>query len=259
MRTRFDDPFLQRLFDTFRAEVDEQFHFTELGPSPWTAPPAALAATRVALVTTAALHLAGDAPFRTATERLGDTGYRIVPRGTPPFALDLDAPYVDRRHVAQDPEVALPLAALEALHRAGLVGEPAPRHVSFSGGIVWPWPALAEPARETAEIFLEDGVGAVVLLPTCPLCVQTVALLARAYEERGLPTVTLTLLPELTRLVGAPRALAVHFPFGAPCGEAGHGAMHQAVLREALALFAQATGPGTLREATLRWRRTMDR
>ncbi len=259
MRTTFDDPFLQRIFDTFRAEVDEQFHFVEPGAVPWAKPPMTPAATRVALVSTAALHLAGDEPFRSATERLGDPSYRIVPRGTPPFAFDLEAPYVDRRHVARDPEVALPLAALEALHRAGVTGEPAPRHASFSGGIVHPWPALADPARETADIFVEDGVGAVVLIPTCPLCVQTVALLARAYEERGLPTVTLTLLPELTGIVGAPRALSVRFPFGAPCGEAGNGAMHQAVLRETLALLVEAREPGTLREATLRWRRTMER
>jgi D-proline reductase (dithiol) PrdB len=245
---------LTRLIESLRAEVDPAFEFASPGPSPWSAAPPAAASLSVALITTAGLHLAGDEPF--ADRRLGDTTFRIVPRGTEPERLDLLAPYVDRRYIPGDPEVALPLQALEALHELGHTGPPAPRHFSFSGGIVRPLPGLLESAARIAAILEEDGAGTVILLPSCSLCVQTVCLLAREIEARGTPTVALTLIPELTRLVGAPRALSVRFPFGAPAGDPGNSPLHQAVLLEALRLLVEATEPGTVRDSALAWRRS---
>ncbi len=247
-------PLLQRIVDAIRADIDPDFDFVSLGPIPWCAAPSGVTRAPVAMITTAGLHLLDDPPF--ADRRRGDTSFRIVPRGTEPEQLDLLAPYVDRHYIPGDPEVALPLGALEALHREGLAGPPAARHVSFSGGIVRPLPGLLDSAARIAEIFREDGVGAVVLLPSCSLCVQTVCILARELESRGMPTVSLTLIPELTRIVGAPRALSVRFPFGAPAGDPGNEAIHRAVLLEALRLLEEASETGTLRESALSWRRS---
>ncbi len=245
---------LDRVVASIRAELDPSFEFRSPGPIPWCAASVDAARGPVALVTTAGLHLLSDPPF--ADDRLGDTSFRIVPRGTAPEELDLLAPYVDRKYIPGDPEVALPLDALERLHLRGAAGPPAPRHVSFSGGIVHPLPGLLPAASDVARIFREDGVGAVVLLPSCSLCVQTVCILARELEASGVPTVALTLLPELTRIVGAPRALALRFPFGAPAGDPGNAPLHEAVLLEALRLLIDAEAPGTLRESSHAWRRS---
>lgn len=256
MRTEFSDPVLLRVVQGIRQTVDPSFTPAEPGEPPSLCRPrAALDQLRVALVSTAGLHLAGDVPFRSAEDPLGDPSFRVVPRGTQPLELDLAAPYVDPRHIPRDPEVALPLAALERLHARGLVGVPAPRHASFSGGIVRPFPGLDDSARELGAMFADDGVDAVVLIPSCPLCVQTVCLLARALEAQGIPTVCLTLLPELTRIVGAPRSLALRFAFGAPCGDAGNAPLHEAVLEQALQWLVEAEEPGLLRESPLTWRR----
>jgi len=247
-------PVLQRIVDAIRAEVDPHFEWVRLGPIPWSDAPPDLTRAPVAMITTAGLHLRTDPPF--ADRRLGDTSFRVVPRGTQPEQLDLLAPTVDRRYIPGDPEVALPLDALEALHRRGLAGAPAARHISLSGGIVRPLPGLAESAAGIAEILREDRVAGVILLPSCSLCVQSVCIVARELESRGLPTVSLTLLPELTRIVGAPRALSVRFPFGAPAGDPGNRALHEAVLLEALALLSEAREAGSMRESTLGWRRS---
>lgn len=251
-----EDSTLQRVRETIRASTDPEFDFTSPGPIPWRPVETPLAETTVALVTTSALHLKGDTPFRTLDDALGDTSYRIIPHDSSTGLLDLDAPYLDRRHIPLDPEVAFPRRALNELHRQGKVGPPAARHASFSPGIVRPYPGLTESVESLAAILREDGAGAVILLPTCPLCVQTVCVLAREIESRGVPTVCVTLIPELTRIVGAPRSIALRFPFGAPCGDPGHGALHRAVLLEALSMLVDATEPGTLRESRLGWRRS---
>ena len=118
-----------------------------------------------------------------------------------------------------------------------------------------PLPGLVESAGALAPLLREDGAGAAVLLPTCSLCVQSVSLLARELETRGLPTVTVTMLPELTRLVGAPRSLSVRFPFGAPCGEPSNRELHRGVLLEALELLAACEGPGEIHASRFAWRR----
>jgi len=246
---------LDRIREEIRTRLDPDFDWVRPGPLPWTPAPADPRGARVALLTTGGLHLRGDRPFRAGKDPLGDTGFRLVPHGATRRELRLDAPYVDQRWAARDPEVALPMRALERLHREGVTGAPAPRHASFASGIVRPLPGLEESAARLLPLLREDGAGSVVLLPTCSLCVQSVALLARFLEAGGIPTVTITMLPELTRLVGAPRALAVRFPFGAPCGDPGNRDLQRAVLREALDLLAAAREPGTIVPSRHSWRR----
>ena len=254
MSRTFEDPLLHRIHGILRDEVDPGFEFASPGPIPWCRAPATTGGLSIALITTAGLHLKQDPPFRSMEERLGDTAFRVIPHGTSPDSLALSAPYVDQRHIPQDPEVALPVRALDALHQEGLVGPPAPRHVSLSGGIVKPFPGLADSGEEVARMFREDGASAVLLLPSCPLCVQTVSILARTLEGHGIPTACLTLVPELTRIVGAPRSLHVRFRFGAPCGDPGNHALHRAVLRELILLLTEAEEPGTVRESGLKWK-----
>jgi hypothetical protein len=150
------------------------------------------------------------------------------------------------------------MTALDQLARDGVVGSAAPRHASFCGGIVRPLPGLAHSTAQLAPMLEADGVTAAVLLPTCSLCVQTVCVLARELEGRGLPTVTISLLPELSSILGAPRTLTVPFPFGAPCGDPGNRALQQDVLREALELLAQPLAPGAMIASRHPWRRSGD-
>ena len=250
-----NSPRLERLLALVREQFDSEFDFVTPGPLPWTPRPQALTDLQVALVTTGGLHLKRDAPFLGEEERFGDTSFRWVPHGTRPRELDLGAPYVDKKYAAGDPEVALPMRALERLHREGHTGRPARRHASFCSGIVRPLPGLARSAAELETVMREDGTGAVVLLPTCSLCVQSVCLLAREMEAAGFRTVTITMLPELTELVGAPRALSVRFPFGAPCGDPMNRNLHRAILLESMALIQECEEPGKIHKSRFAWRR----
>jgi hypothetical protein len=248
-----ETPLLRRIEADVRAGPWPEFRFLERRPIPWCPPPAARA--RVALVTSAGLHLAGARRFRALEEPLGDASLRRLPHAAADAELDLAAPYLDTKFLALDREVALPRRALERLVERGLAGGVAAHHYSFCGGVLAPYPQLSASADELLAGLREDEVDAVVFVPTCSICVQTLSLAAAEIEERGLPTVTIALLPELARIAGAPRALSTHFPLGAPLGDPGNGALHEAVLAEALELLHSASAPGTQRTSELRWRR----
>ncbi len=85
------------------------------------------------------------------------------------------------------------------------------------------------------------------------MCQQSVGLIARVFEEHGLTTVCLTMNRDIAENVRAPRALWVHFPYGAPLGPAHQPETQLAVIREALALLESATQPGTIVEAATDW------
>jgi len=75
------------------------------------------------------------------------------------------------------------------------------------------------------------------------MCHQTVGLVAGELERRGIATTSVTMLPEITRKVRTPRALAVPFPLGYPLGRPFDPALQTRIVRAALALLA-APGPG---------------
>jgi len=51
---------------------------------------------------------------------------------------------------------------------------------------------------------------------------QTVGLAQAEIEKRGIPTASITMLPDITRKIRPPRALAVPYPLGFPLGEANN-------------------------------------
>ena len=62
-------------------------------------------------------------------------------------------------------------------------------------------------------------------------------------EEAGLATVSISLVRQHTEKLAPPRALYVPFPFGLPFGRPGDAYEQHRVLRAALDLFAEPSGP----------------
>jgi hypothetical protein len=73
------------------------------------------------------------------------------------------------------------------------------------------------------------------------------------FETVGLPTIVITMSPYWVEQYGAPRALAVEFPFAHPIGPVDDPAMQTRVLREALTVLADAKCPNTIVESAEKW------
>jgi D-proline reductase (dithiol) PrdB len=80
-----------------------------------------------------------------------------------------------------------------------------------------------------------------------------VGLVQRVLEASGIPTVALSMIPDLTRAVGVPRLAGIGYPIGRPLGRPHDGEGQRAVLRSMLQLLADAPGPDTYVELPFAW------
>lgn len=125
--------------------------------------PVTLASARVALVTSAGLHGRGDEPFVRE-----DPGFRVI--SSEVAARDIVQSHTsigfDRTAMQRDINVVFPIDRLRELEAEGVIGERAPRFLSFMGAQHDPEPALASSAAGAAEELLRDRVDVVLLTPT---------------------------------------------------------------------------------------------
>ena len=77
--------------------------------------------------------------------------------------------------------------------------------------------------------------------------------LARVIEAAGIPTVTVTMMPVLSEKYRSPRTLGVEFPFGHGFGMVDDAVMQTRILRAALDLLVDATGPETRVDVAEAW------
>jgi D-proline reductase (dithiol) PrdB len=82
-----------------------------------------------------------------------------------------------------------------------------------------------------------------------------VGLVARAVEASGIPTVTLSVVRNMTEALPAPRNVLVKFRLGQVFGEPGHTAQQRTILRAALAAQDAVTESGGIVELPYRWKR----
>ncbi len=152
---------IDELRASIRAKYKPDFEFTTvagvLNDIPFTAP--AKPPSRIALISTAGLHLDDQEPFDRSTPA-GDCSYRRIAAGGDLSRLRIwwDA---DRQQPAsQDLNCAFPLALL------GEVTDVAPTHYSFSGAIPDPRPLLESTAPAVAAELRDDAVDAVLIAPS---------------------------------------------------------------------------------------------
>ena len=66
------------------------------------------------------------------------------------------------------------------------------------------------------------------------------------FEQGGISTILVTMMPSWAERYGVPRAVAVEFPFGHPLGLPGRPDMQTIVTKDALDLLEGATEPNTI-------------
>ncbi len=122
-----------------------------------------LSGARLALVTTAGIHLRGDRQFVAK-----DQTFRAIPSEAGPGDLLQSHTSIgfDRTAFQGDPNIVYPVDRLRELVAAGEVGSLGPTCYSFLGAQYPPYEGLTSSATEVARLLRADGVQVVLLTGT---------------------------------------------------------------------------------------------
>src|SRR5919107_2445792 len=205
-----------------------------------------LSRATVAVVSAGGVHLKGQEPFNIADE-LGDLSFRVIPDDADASQLMVTHHHYDHADADQDINVVFPLDVLRDLEAEGFVGGVAKKHVGYMGYTMQLKAMYEGTAPQIAnEIDRGSRADVVVLTGGCPnVCHRTVVAVQREIEMRGIPTVLITVSPEVSAQMRPPRALYPKgFKVGNSLGRPGMRELQRAVLRDALQLLAENTRPG---------------
>ena len=227
---------------------------------PFTHPDKPLEDMRVAIVTTAAPYQLdkGDqgpgAPYNAAAKF--NEVYRLPIMPEPDLRISHIA--IDRVHThAADKNTYLPLTCLRQAAERKQIVTLAP----FIYGFPTNRSQRTNHERDCPELvsqLLADGVDALILVPNCPVCHQSVALAARAAEHAGLLTVIMGCAKDIVEYVGVPRFYFSDFPLGNSCGRPEDRLSQEYMLNDALNLLAKAKAPRTTVINPLKWEGAAD-
>jgi D-proline reductase (dithiol) PrdB len=249
-------PYIQRTRTYYAAlGYETPYRWASFTDVPFSALRKPLAQSCVAMITTAAPFdpAKGDqgpgAPYNGAAKF-----YRVyaLPSDRDP---DLRISHVayDRQHsTAADPRSYNPLIALRGAVAAGRIGRLA-THVYGAPTNRSHRVTLQQDAPEILRRCQDDGVDVAVLVPNCPVCHQTVSLVARHLEAAGIPTVVMGAAKDIVEHCGVPRFCFSDVPLGNSAGKPFDPASQAATLELALRVLESAPGPRTTVQSPQRW------
>ncbi|MBI4640471.1 MAG: hypothetical protein HY731_07235 [Candidatus Tectomicrobia bacterium] len=163
------DRVLARLFTWvpwFSEQWAKKYAAKEFHDIPWTPLKKELSACRVAIVTTAGVHLKSQLPFD-MEDRDGDPSYQAIPSSTLTEELMITHKYYDHSDADKDINIVFPIDRFRELKEEGYVGELASTYYSFMGHIDGPHIAtlIEKTAPEVAIRLKGEKVDAVFLTP----------------------------------------------------------------------------------------------
>ena len=131
--------------------------------APFTRPSRPLTACRLAIVTTAGLHLRGDRPFRP-----GEQTFRVIPATAPDAAIVQSHTSLgfDRVAILRDLNISYPVDRLRELIERGELGGTGPNHYSFMGAQRDVNRIREETGPEVGRRLREEGVDVALITPT---------------------------------------------------------------------------------------------
>jgi D-proline reductase (dithiol) PrdB len=227
-------------------------HYVEAPFQPLKKP---LAQSRVALVTTAAPFDPAKGDQGPGAKYNGGAKFYAVYDGDTSRTHDVRISHIayDRVHTtADDSNTWFPLPQLQRLASQGRIGKVSPRFfgapTNRSHRVT-----IDTDAPEILARCRADGVDTAVLVPNCPVCHQTISLVARHLEAGGISTVVTGCAKDIVEHAAVPRFLFSDFPLGNSAGRPHDPESQAFTLDLALRVLETAPGPQTTVQSPLRW------
>jgi hypothetical protein len=249
-------PYMQRTREYYKAiGYTTPYRWAHHLEAPFAALTKSLAQSRVTLITTAAPYQPNKGDQGPGAEYNGSAKFYAPYSGDTSEEHDPRISHIgyDRTHTtATDSGTWFPLHAMRRAVAAGRIGaltrrfHGAPTNRSHRVTIDTDAPEILRRCRE-------DGADVAVLVPNCPVCHQTISLVARHLEANGIPTVVMGCAKDIVEHAAVARFLFSDFPLGNSAGLPHDPASQDQTLEHALRVLESAPGARTTMQSPLRW------
>lgn len=238
----------RRRFDSWRPsagdDLGNDYPFVKNRRAPFKPARRALPMLNLALISSAGAYIDGTQAFDTSSTN-GDVTFREIPIEVEESDLRFAARGYDPSAVHQDVNSELPVARLLEFEKNGIIGQLNPVFWSFCGYIPDAGRLVDELVPKLVERVRRYEVQAALLVPASVLCHQSIALVARALELDGVPTMTLAVVKDVIESVRAPRVALYDGKLGTVSGEPNWPEHQRRILDEALRLIEPMDQAGT--------------
>ncbi len=212
--------------------------------SPFTPVRRALPMLNLALISSAGAYIDGMEAFDTEA-RDGDLNFLELPIEVQAADMLYAAKGYDPKAVNEDRNSQIPIDRLLEYAANAVLGNLNNVWWSISSHIPNAARVADELAPKIAERLHRYEVQAALLIPASQLCHQTLGIVARAVEQSGIPTMTISVDPKITDKVRPPRTAYYNGEFGSVAGKPHWREYQLRVLDEALRWTETFDQPGS--------------
>jgi hypothetical protein len=216
-----------------RDDVGDDYPFVENKRAPFIPARRALPMMNLALITSAGAYLDGTDSFDVSAPG-GDVNFREIPVEIEAEDLRYAARGYDPRDINEDMNAQIPIERLFEFEANGIIGQLNPVFWSFCGFIPDAARLNEEMLPRLVERVKRYEVQAALLIPASRPCHQSIALVARAIEQGGIPTMMLAVEREIIEMTRPPRAGYYKGEFGSVAGKPNWPEYQRRLLDEAL-------------------------
>ena len=213
-----------------------------------------LSQCRVVLLTTAAPYQSDKGPQGAGAPYNAAVKFYQVYSGDTSLDHDLRVSHVavDRRQLTDDSNTWFPLPALRRALAQGWIGGLCDRFHGVPTNRSQRH-TLEVDAPEVLRRCQEDAADVAILVPNCPICHQTMGLIARHLESHGIATVVMGAARDILEHCGVPRVLFSDVPLGHAAGLPYDIESQDLTLKAALDVLRDSSGPRTLVRNRIAW------
>ena len=249
-------PYIRRTHEWYNTlGYGNPYRYAQFADVPFTRLRKPLSQSRVVLLTTAAPYQPdkGDqgpkAPYNAAAK------FYSVYSGDSSKDHDLRVSHVgvNRDHLTDDANAWFPLPALRRAAASGRIGSVAPRFFGVPTNRSQRH-TIESDCPEVLALCQADGADVAVLVPNCPVCHQTMSLMARHLEANGIPTVIMGAAKDIVEQCGVPRFVFSDVPLGNAAALPYDRASQDSTLELALGVLEGSVAPRTTVQNPLRWK-----
>lgn len=222
--------------------IGDDYPFVENKRAPFRPMRRALPMLNLALISSAGAYIDGTEPFDVNAVG-GDLTFREIPREVEAEDLRFAARGYDPSAVLQDANSQVPVERLEEFASNGIIGQLNPVWWSFNGFIPDGARLLESLVPDLIARVKRYEAQAALLIPASRLCHQSLAILARALEQEGVPTIMLAVAREIVESVRPPRAVYYNGELGSVAGRPLWPEHQRRILDETLRLLEPMDQP----------------